>query len=154
VSSLEGTIMYRVIFTRTLPLCSVLLIQKSAPIVVAKSHLKLQFSPKKTNHVAIAEFIKRQTMEAFNEKKLRSYQETLRRRRKKLEKAILDKRTRTRTKTSFSPENKEPARKRPSSKEEIDFWQVRTRAWTTDACRLCSRHQWAPTLRARRAVSS
>ena len=87
MSSLESTIMYRVIFTRTLPLCSVLLIQKSAPIVVAKSHLKLQFSPKKTNHVAIAEFIKRQTMEAFNEKKLRSYQETLRRRRKKTRKS-------------------------------------------------------------------
>lgn len=56
---------------------------------------------------------------------------------------LLDKGT-TRMKTSFSPGDEESAGKVRSSEEEIDFWQVRTRARTTYivACALVADARW------------
>lgn len=84
-------------------------------------------------------------MEALDEKK--SLGKHCKRDGRKEAAAVLDKGT-TRTKTSFSPGDEESAGKVPSSEEEIDFWQVRTRARTTYivACALvadarrCSAH--------------
>lgn len=66
-------------------------------------------------------------MVALNEKKLRSHRETLR--------TILD----NEDEDKLLPRGRrESAGKVPSSEEEIDFWQVRMRARTTDivACAL------------------
>lgn len=84
-------------------------------------------------------------MEALDEKK--SLGKHCKRDGRKGPATVRDKRT-TRTKTSSSPEDEESAGKVRSSEEEIDFWQVRTRARTTYivACALvvdarrCSAH--------------
>lgn len=62
------------------PMCCVtVLVRKSAPIAVAESHLKPQFSPKNGPcRTAAAEFIKPTNDGSSNEKKLRSHRETLR----------------------------------------------------------------------------
>lgn len=111
-------------FYAYIPTCYVIVFaRKSAPIVVAESRLKPQFSPKKQITLLWPNLLNWQTMETLNEKKLQSHWETLQKGRKKGKTAVFDKKT-TRTKTSCSPGDEESAGKGTFLGEEIDFWQV------------------------------